>query len=208
MIEVAADFGSYALAVGMLAFYWMLLRFWPDLQKIDENEKAEDKFPATFARTTLDPIPMPVFGGVFDTIRAHDRCFDEAIFLGHARNVYEMVLDAFVNGETLTLRQLVGTEVFKVFHRAIAERRQRQEVLRVMLVGIKEAQIVAAEVDGDAAEISVRFVAEMVRSTSAADGSIVEGSPEKVIETHDLWTFSRKLPSNDPCWRLIGSDEG
>ena len=37
-------------------------------------------------------------------------------------------------------------------------------------------------------------------------GQVIEGSPEKVTDMVDIWTFSRELGSRDPNWKLIATD--
>jgi predicted lipid-binding transport protein (Tim44 family) len=51
----------------------------------------------------------------------------------------------------------------------------------------------------------VKFVSEQTNVTRAADGSIVDGNPDRVVEKTDLWTFSRALRSRDPNWTLAAT---
>jgi predicted lipid-binding transport protein (Tim44 family) len=51
----------------------------------------------------------------------------------------------------------------------------------------------------------VRFAAQLITSTHDRDGNLIEGSPEKVVEINDVWTFVRDVGSRDPNWRLVAT---
>jgi predicted lipid-binding transport protein (Tim44 family) len=56
--------------------------------------------------------------------------------------------------------------------------------------------------DGHMAEITVKFVTEMVSATKDADGNLV-GGPAREREVTDIWTFQHDTRSPDPNWVLI-----
>lgn len=95
------------------------------------------------------------------------------------------------------------------FSDAIAARDARGERNALDIIGVK-AEIVASECAGTQAEMIVRFVSEMVRATHDADGAVVDGDPEAIVEVADEWTFARDLSSKDPNWTLVAtaSDDG
>ncbi|HEY8580761.1 MAG TPA: TIM44-like domain-containing protein, partial [Beijerinckiaceae bacterium] len=41
-----------------------------------------------------------------------------------------------------------------------------------------------------------------------AAGGVIDGSPDKVVDMADVWTFSRDLSSRDPNWRLVATEAG
>jgi predicted lipid-binding transport protein (Tim44 family) len=53
----------------------------------------------------------------------------------------------------------------------------------------------------------VRFDADIAAVTRDAEGQVVAGSLTDAIETHDVWTFARRLKSGDPNWKLVDTDE-
>ena len=74
------------------------------------------------------------------------------------------------------------------------------------VVGIKEAEIVEADLTSNRmAEVTVRFVSELVNATRDKAGQLVGGNPNAVEETIDIWTFARNLRSSDPNWQLIAT---
>ncbi|HZB93884.1 MAG TPA: TIM44-like domain-containing protein, partial [Stellaceae bacterium] len=64
---------------------------------------------------------------------------------------------------------------------------------------------VEAGVDDGIAHVTVRFVSDQTNVTRAADGSVVDGTPEHVDEKTDLWTFARQVRSRDPNWTLVAT---
>jgi predicted lipid-binding transport protein (Tim44 family) len=56
------------------------------------------------------------------------------------------------------------------------------------------------------AEINVRFIADLVSVTRSADGVVVAGHPQEIVEARDLWTFACKISSAEPDWRVIATD--
>ena len=73
------------------------------------------------------------------------------------------------------------------------------------LVGIREAEIVEADMDGRIANVTVKFVSEQVNVTRDENGDVVDGNPNLVIDVTDYWTFARDTQSSDPNWTLVAT---
>jgi predicted lipid-binding transport protein (Tim44 family) len=106
------------------------------------------------------------------------------------------------------LNGLLDSDVADAFHDAIGERREKGEFLTLSFVGIRELDIADAWLEADLAEITVRFVSEMVTATRAADGTVLAGDPTKIVTLTDLWTFARRVPSSNPNWTIVATDSG
>ena len=142
----------------------------------------------------------------FDAIAAADGGFDPRQFREGAKGAYERIVTAFAKGDIATLRSLLGDEVYRSFASAIEQRQGRGETQETTLVGIKEAEIVEADLTSNRmAEVTVRFVSELVNATRDKAGQLVGGNPNAVEETIDIWTFARNLRSSDPNWQLIAT---
>jgi predicted lipid-binding transport protein (Tim44 family) len=135
-----------------------------------------------------------------------DPGFDPGQFLDGAKAAYEMVVMSFAQGDVATLDQLLGSEVFDGFQRAIREREERGETVESSLVGIDKADIIEAEVKNRTAYVTVKFVSELISVTRDADGEVVEGDPKKVREVTDIWTFAREVTSKNPNWKLVATE--
>ena len=132
--------------------------------------------------------------------------FDPEHFLVGAKAAYEMIVTAFAQGDRATLKNLLAPDVYEGFVSAIAEREGRQQKAELTFVGIEDAKLTAVELDGRAARISVRYVAELISATRDQEGKVVEGDPTEVQTIRDAWTFARDLNSRDPNWKLVATE--
>ena len=126
-------------------------------------------------------------------IRMQDASFDAAEFLAGAKAAYEQILTAFAAGDRDTLRRLLTGEVVENFSRAIAEREQRGETLQTTLVGIRSADISDARMAGRVAEVTVKFVAEVINVVTKKDATPADeplGAPP-VRQVIDVWKIGR-----------------
>ena len=143
-----------------------------------------------------------------DAIAAHDSSFDPRHFLSGARGAYEMIVLAFANGDRRSLKDLLSSEVFESFDSAIKDRERQEQKTETRFVSIDKAEIVAAEARDRSAQLTVRFVSQMISVTRDKSGTIVDGNPDKVTDITDVWTFSRDTSSRDPNWKLVGTGTG
>jgi predicted lipid-binding transport protein (Tim44 family) len=143
-----------------------------------------------------------------DAIAAQDSSFDPRHFLSGARSAYEMIVLAFANGDRRSLKDLLSSEVFESFDSAIKDRERQEQKTETRFVAIDKAEIISAEARDRAAQLTVRFVSQMISVTRDKSGAIVEGNPDKVADITDVWTFSRDTASRDPNWKLVGTGSG
>jgi predicted lipid-binding transport protein (Tim44 family) len=141
----------------------------------------------------------------FDAIAAQDSSFDPRHFVSGARGAYEMIVLAFANGDRRSLKDLLSSEVYESFDAAIKEREKREQKTETRFVSIDRAELVNADVRDRSAQLTVRFVSQMISVTRDKDGTIVEGNPDKVADITDVWTFARDVTSRDPNWKLVGT---
>ena len=155
--------------------------------------------------TTAVPEPEDELASALEEIRASDPNFDPDGFLQGARTAYDMVLMSFAAADTDTLRALLDDDVYDDFQRAIRDRESRKETLETTVVAVKKADIVEAAGRGRLAEITVKFVSEIVNVTRAANNEVISGDPRSIQEITDFWTFVRDTQSNDPNWKLVAT---
>jgi predicted lipid-binding transport protein (Tim44 family) len=149
----------------------------------------------------------PAARGLED-IAAADPTFDPVHFLSGAKSAYEMIVLAFAQGDRRALKDLLSKEVFDGFDAAIRDRESREQKVETRFVGIDKAEFAAAELRERIAHVTVRFVSQMVTVTRDKAGTVVDGSPDKVTDVTDVWTFARDTSSRDPNWKLVGTDTG
>jgi predicted lipid-binding transport protein (Tim44 family) len=137
-----------------------------------------------------------------------DSSFDPQHFLSGAKSAYEMIVMAFANGDRRTLNDLLSGEVYEGFEHAIREREQRGEKVERKFVGIDKTELVSAELRNKMAHLTVRFVSQIISVTRDKSGAVIDGSPDKVADVTDVWTFARDIASRDPNWKLVGTESG
>lgn len=140
-------------------------------------------------------------------IQAADGGFDPAQFLEGARSAYRMILEAYWRGDEDMLRRLADDDVYEAFSTAIADRKAAGEVLDNRLVSIENAVIEQARMNGQTAHVTVRFDADIAAVTRDGEGNVIAGSLTDAVPTHDVWSFSRQVRSDDPNWTLVETDE-
>jgi predicted lipid-binding transport protein (Tim44 family) len=143
-----------------------------------------------------------------DAIVAQDSSFDPRHFLSGARGAYEMIVLAFANGDRRALRDLLSSEVYESFEAVIKDREKHEQKTETRFVSIDKAELVAAELRDRSAQLTVRFVSQMISVTRDKAGTIVDGNPDKVADITDVWTFARDTTSRDPNWKLVGTGSG
>ena len=75
-------------------------------------------------------------------------------------------------------------------------------------MSIDNADITAAELRGRNAQVTVRFLSQLVSVTRDKDGNVIDGNAEKVTDVTDVWTFARDVTSRDPNWKLVATEAG
>lgn len=143
-----------------------------------------------------------------DEVARLEPSFDAKRFLDGAKTAYEMVVTAFAAGDRKTLKSLLSKDVYEGFEHAIAERERKGEKAETTFVSIDKAAVVGVEVKGRVAQLTIRFVSELITTTRDAQGVVVDGSPDAVVEVTDVWTFARTLGSRDPNWQLVATEAG
>ncbi|MEQ1615825.1 MAG: Tim44/TimA family putative adaptor protein [Hyphomicrobiaceae bacterium] len=142
--------------------------------------------------------------GLVQVMRA-DATFDPKGFLEGAKQAYEMIVTAFAEGNRKVLKDLLSKEVFEGFVEAIADRETRAEQIDQSFVGINKSGIVEAEVKGGVAQLTVRFVSQLISATRDKTGAVISGDPQRIKEVTDIWTFAREVDSRNPNWRLVAT---
>ncbi len=143
-----------------------------------------------------------------DAIAREDKSFDVKNFIAGARAAYEMIVGAFAEGDRRTLKNLLSRDVYEGFEAAISDREKKGETAETRFVSIDKSDIAGADMRGRSAQVTVRFVSQLVSVTRDRNGNVVEGSPDKVTDVTDVWTFARDVSSRDPNWKLVATEAG
>jgi predicted lipid-binding transport protein (Tim44 family) len=120
---------------------------------------------------------------------------------------YEMIVMAFAQGDRKVLKPLLSRDVYEGFANAIAEREKATETVETQIVGIEKAEIMAADLHGRRASITIRFLSQMITARRNSDGEVIEGDERAIQDITDVWTFDRDVTARDPNWRLVATEE-
>jgi predicted lipid-binding transport protein (Tim44 family) len=145
-----------------------------------------------------------VADGLVEIVRA-DATFDPDSFIKGARAAYEIIVTAFAEGNRKTLKGLLSRDVYEGFAGAITDREGRGEQVDQSFVGIKGSDIVEAELKNGTAQVTVKFVSELISATRDRGGAVISGDSKRIKEVTDIWTFARDVESRDPNWKLIAT---
>ncbi len=134
--------------------------------------------------------------------------FNLTEFLAGARQAYEMILMGFERGELDDLAPLLSRDVFESFDAIIQERERQGMKVQAEFHGIREVEIVDAYFDPRTreAEITVRFLAEISSVVRDREGKVVAGDLNTIRQQRNVWTFARRMGSDNPNWRLVATD--
>jgi len=143
-----------------------------------------------------------------NAVVTQDSSFDANHFIAGAKGAYEMIVMAFANGDRRALRDLLSSEVYDSFDAAIKDREKNELKTETRFVAIEKAELISAEVREHTAQITVKFVSQMISATRDKTGAIVDGNADKVSDITDVWTFARDVSSRDPNWKLVGTGSG
>ena len=91
---------------------------------------------------------------------------------------------------------------------SIRERETKGERVETRFVSIDKSDLTGAEMRGRTAQVTIRFVSQLISSTRDRNGAVIDGNPEKVTEVTDVWTFARDVTSRDPNWKLVATEAG
>jgi predicted lipid-binding transport protein (Tim44 family) len=135
-----------------------------------------------------------------------DATFSPENFLEGSKLAYEMIVTAFADGDKKTLKNLLSREVYDGFANALKQREEDGLNVQSSFVGVEKAKINKAETSKKFANLTVRFVSQIISATYDKDENLVDGDSKQIVDVIDLWTFSRDLRSRDPNWKLVATE--
>ena len=147
--------------------------------------------------------------GALAEIKRIEPDFSVTTFLQGARGAYEMILMAFERGKLDEVTPFLDRDVYETFAQVVDAREQQGLTIEAEFIGVRELALADAQFDSQTrrAEISVRYVGELISVVRDSNGEIVEGAPGQSKRQKDVWTYERIMGSDDPNWRLVATGE-
>ena len=135
--------------------------------------------------------------------------FGVSEFLQGSRGAYEMILMAFEHGKLDEITPFLSEDVYETFAQVVDTRQEKGLTIEAEFAGVSETTLADARFDQatSTAQITVRFVGELISVVKDATGEIVEGKPGHSKRQKDSWTFERVMGRDDPNWRLVATGE-
>jgi predicted lipid-binding transport protein (Tim44 family) len=130
---------------------------------------------------------------------------DEDRFLQGAETAFRKIVQAYALGERAVLQKLLEGPLLETFEEAIEKRKKAKTSLEVEISRIVTSEILTQREEKGIGYVTVRFVSEQCLVTRDSKGKVLEGDPDRFTEVTDIWTFSRKLKSSDPNWKLVAT---
>lgn len=166
----------------------------------------EDVAPMGRPSWTEHVDPKSDVGRTLSRIMVADRSFDPDQFIEGARSAYGMIVKAFAAGDRDTLEPLLSPEIYEEFEAAIKDREDKGETMETTLVDIEDSHITHASLEGDTADITIRFETLAASAVRNADGEVISGNVSDAHKIVEDWTFSREVTSKDPNWLLVDTN--
>lgn len=139
-------------------------------------------------------------------IRAADGSFDPTGFATGAGAAFQMIVTAFAEGDTATLRPLLSDDLYDEFSEAIRARLAAGDTMENRIEALKSSEIVDARMEGRTAFVTIKFQSSQINVIRNADDEVTDGDPDKAIDVIDLWTFARNTRATDPNWTLVETE--
>ncbi len=138
-----------------------------------------------------------------------DETFNVTEFLQGAKGAYEWILMAFERGNLDEVAPFLSEDVYEAFAQVVDSREDQGLTVEAEFVGVRETTLADAQFDSSTrkAEITVRFIGELISVVKDNAGEIVEGQPDQAKRQKDGWTFERIMGADDPNWRLVATGE-
>ena len=135
--------------------------------------------------------------------------FSLSEFIGGAKGAYEWILMAFERGNLDDVAPFLSEDVYEAFAQVVDARQAQGLSIDAEFVGVRGTTVDDARFDTstNTAEITVRFIGELISVVKDQAGDVVEGKPGQSKKQKDAWTFERVMGANDPNWRLVATGE-
>lgn len=166
---------------------------------IDITDFAEEDSNLDARRFPGLDVKQEAIHGVMDIIK-YDRSFDPYKFIQGAKDAFPMILEAFAEGDSDTLHDLLAPKIYKAFVDVIDARKVRGETISTEIHSVRKLEIIEARLAGRMAYITLRITADETCVIRDAHNHIISGNPDRVTELVDVWTFGRNTAGKDPTW--------
>ena len=123
-------------------------------------------------------------------------------FLDKSKKAFEIIFEAYAEGDKRTLKDLLAPKLCNAFSMAIDDRNLSGEKLEGILVRFISADITDVSANDEDVFVTVKFITEQSNVLKDRNGMIIEGNSDFVENRTDTWIFCRKKNSISSTWLL------
>tara|TARA_B100000686_G_scaffold105538_1_gene112697 strand:+ start:7120 stop:7722 length:603 start_codon:yes stop_codon:yes gene_type:complete len=134
-------------------------------------------------------------GNIDDNAKKH--------FLKGAEAAYEQIITSFAKGDKKVLKSLLEKNLFEKFSEVIDTRKKEELKYETTFIGLKSSKILEFKKIENIYKVTVSFVSEIITCVKDKNNKIIEGNPDMIKTTTDVWKFSKNMWSQDPTWYLV-----
>ncbi len=128
-----------------------------------------------------------------------------ALFLDGAKSAFEIIISSFSIGDLPTLKSLLSEKIFLQFQAAVEDRKSKNEILNTKIIAIDEANIVAAKMENNFANITIVFKSKQINYLENNQKEVIFGNKTEINTVIDSWTFRKDCNSSNPNWLLVST---
>ena len=180
--------------------------------KTNFKESPPDQISENKARKTEKPRDIffhqdPTINDNLRKIHKLDNNFELQSFLDGSKKAFEFIIKNYSEENLDSIKSLLSKNIFNDFDAQIKKRIQKSQDLDITIIGIKNAEIVSANLRSSNAAISVKFSSEQVHILKDPKGKVIEGDSNQILTINEDWTFSKNMKNKDPNWALEKIEE-
>ena len=200
---MSENFGYIDIILLAVMAGFILLRLRSTLGKGADNMPMKARFTQTQSNEEF------VKSGKVQDVKTDPTKFDEKEFSKGAEAAYEMIINAFAQGDKKLLKSLLTKDLFKSFEGILKERTDKKITSEMTFIGIKETKILDINSQGTFYKVKTKFISEVVNCLKNEKGEVIEGDPQQTKIVTDVWVFEKDLKNNNPTWYLteLSSEE-
>lgn len=138
-----------------------------------------------------------------EAVRRADPSFSDDTFMQGAASAFELILNAFADGDLAQLRRLLSFELYEEFSESIRLRNQNGDKLSISILSIDDVQLTHGQVVENIASVTVTFITTQTRVLADSAGAVLEDESMESSSLTDIWVFERDTQLDDPNWKLV-----
>ena len=123
-------------------------------------------------------------------------------FSQSAEKAFEIIINAFANGDDKSLTKLCDKLVADSFYEEYKKQSKLGNKININIVGIESHEIKEIKLDKKLAIIKIKFCSEQITTITNRKGEVISGAVNNVEEIVDNWYFARDLSQKSPIWKL------